>query len=287
MKGFAPPVFMPAPMEGVMRGCFCPIADAMGLIDGWLTPFWRVTSSGTPHRRKLQEFLAPFFTGPVPVFVQLLGDDPVLLADTAERMLEASPRPIAGFDLNLGCPSRAVARHPGAGGGVWQAPCTPVGILAEMRRRLGRSVLLSVKCRTGGRSPEEMLHWLPIWRDAGELDWVTIHFRTVAEDYREVPRRERRERFLAAAEALGKCPVWLNGDFATLEEAEAEMAALGGRAGGVLFGRGWLRNPGLFRGLPGPETAEEFYRRAAAWQPPIPRGQRIELGKWMLGRIIL
>lgn len=287
MSGSLPPVFMPAPMEGVMRGCFCPIADAMGLVDGWLTPFWRITASGVQPGRRLREFLAPFFTGRVPVFVQLMGDDPVLTADTAERMMEIAPRPVAGFDLNLGCPSRAVSRHPGVGGGVWKNPASPAEILSEMRRRLGHSVLLSVKCRTGERSPDEVLKWLPVWRDAGELDWVSIHFRTVEEGYREVPRRERRERFIAAAEALGSCPLWLNGDFTTLEEAEAETAALNGRAGGVLFGRGWLRNPGLFRGLPAPDTAEEFYRRAAAWRPPIPEGQRIELGKWMLGRIIL
>ena len=279
-----PPRWLPAPMEGIMRGCFCPIAAEMGLVDGWLTNFFRVNSSGKASDRQLRDFLAPFFTTGIPVFVQLMGDDPGLIAETAQRMLELAP--ISGFDLNLGCPSHAVSRHPGVGGGVWKSPTIPLAVLRTLRQRLGSGIMLSLKCRTGKNDYKESLEWLPRWIDVGELNWISVHYRTVAEGYKPVDKSERSKRFAAVA-GITDVPMWLNGDFADIAEAEAEIAKLDGKAHGALFGRGWLKAPGLFCGKDNKAVAEEFYTRAVNWHEGISPGQRIELGKWLLGKIIL
>ena len=267
-----------------MRNCFCPIAAEMDLTDAWFTSFFRINSSGRATDRQLKDFLAPYITTNIPVFVQLMGDDPGLIAETAQRFMALFP--VAGFDLNLGCPSHAVARHPGVGGGVWKAPEIPLHILRTLRQRLGGNVTLSIKCRTGKDDYHDSLKWLPRWIEAGELDWISVHYRTVSEGYRPVTKEERSKRFAAVAEVTD-IPMWINGDMTDIAEAEAEIAKLNGRAHGALFGRGWLKSPGLFRGIDSATAAEEFYKRAVNWPEGISSGQRIELGKWLLGKIIL
>lgn len=280
-----PPRFLPAPMEGIMRGCFCKVAAEMGLVDGWLTNFLRINSAGRLPDKTLKEFLAPFLTTPIPVFVQLMGDNGELIAETASRLLEISSG-IAGFDLNLGCPSHAVVRHPGVGGGVWKNPEIPLQVLSAMRERLGPGVVLSIKCRTGNEDFRECIPWIPQWVEAGKLDWISVHYRTVKEGYRQIDKKERSKRFAAVA-ACTSVPLWLNGDFQTLEEAEEEIDRISAPAAGALLGRSWLKSPGIFRSIPAEKAALEFYNRAVNHPDGISRGHRIELGKWLLGEIIL
>jgi tRNA-dihydrouridine synthase C len=54
----------------------------------------------------------------VPVRAQLLGSDPVSMAENAARLAELGPH---GIDLNFGCPAKVVNRH-GGGAALLQDP---------------------------------------------------------------------------------------------------------------------------------------------------------------------
>ena len=69
------PEIWPAPMEGVMTQPLIRAASKLGLVDRWMTPFWRVTSSPV-KKSKLKQWFAPFVDSGLPVTAQLMrGDD--------------------------------------------------------------------------------------------------------------------------------------------------------------------------------------------------------------------
>ncbi len=276
-----PPRFLPAPLEGVMHPAFCEAAARLRLVDGWLTPFWRV-SQGVARTRYLQEFLAPFQWAGVPVWVQLMGVDAAAVAATAARFLELGA---AGINLNFACPSRQVTGG-GAGGGALRHPDRMLEIVSALRRELPEADL-SLKLRTGWESPEEYRQWLPELLATGKPDWLALHFRTVKEQYAPVADAEARWR--GFIESAAPVPVWINGDLANRVEAEKAMTTTG--AAGAMAGRGWLRDPWWFRrgreDAPAPDEARRrFFAAATTATAPLTRGQTIELGKWLFRRIL-
>jgi len=123
----------------------------------------------------------------------------------------------------------------------------------------------------------------------GGAELVTLHCRTVAEQYSPLPAGERERRFALAAERLnGRCPWLVNGDLATAEEMKQTAETFG--AAGAMAARGFLRDPGLFRRARGLETPppeamrETFFRRVVAEYPGgMPPGRAIELSIFLWG----
>lgn len=277
-----PPEVWPGPMEGVGRADFVRAVNRLRLADRWLTPFWRVTPAGAPRPRQAAEFLAPFLEGGIPVTLQLLGDDPALLAAAA---VEFRKQGAAGIDLNCGCPSRRVVGHRG-GGDLLRRPETIVAILSELRGALGGDVPLSCKLRCGFAAPEESGPLLDRLAGCGLADRLFLHFRTVQEGYSAVPDRVGRLR--RAVRAAAGLPVVVNGDI-TDAEGGWKLAADTGAAG-VMAARGWLRDPWLLRRLaeperrdfPAPSEARELFyaevRRAGA-----AGGHAVEIAKMLWG----
>ena len=98
-------------MEGVMTQPLIRAASKLGLVDRWMTPFWRVTSS--PEKKsKLKQWFAPFVDSGLPVTAQLMGEDAEMITRVAEELLKLGASDI---NLNFGCPSGQVVRH-GCGG---------------------------------------------------------------------------------------------------------------------------------------------------------------------------
>ncbi len=110
-----------APMEGLLDFVLRDILTRVGGIDRCVSEFIRITDQLLPERvftRIVPELLTGgrTFAG-VPVRAQLLGSDPVCLAENAARLASLGPD---GIDLNFGCPANVVNRH---GGGFWgQSP---------------------------------------------------------------------------------------------------------------------------------------------------------------------
>ena len=211
----------------------------LNLVDNWVTPFMRISNS-IPKPARMEEFLAPFRESGKPVFLQLMGTDMVMLAECAALAKEIG---VAGIDLNFGCPSNQVLRN-GAGGGILKHPDRAAKIAAGVKSAIG-DLPLSIKTRIGFASPEEQEYLLPALAQSCVLSHLTVHFRTVCEQYRPAPNREYRLK--RAAELAAPVPVVGNGDILSTQEAR-KLAATGGLAG-VMIGRGFFRHPEILHEL--------------------------------------
>jgi len=266
-------------MEGVMHPAFVIAANALGLVDVWMTPFYRVTGPRRP-RRVLAGFLAPFLAGGVPVHAQLMGRDADGMLSAAESCLELG---CAGINLNFCCPSGTVVRH-GSGGG-WLRDSAGLLALAGALRRGLPGAFLSIKLRAGFDRPD--FAWYSELAGLG-MDAVFLHFRTVKEQYRELPFGVALERFSAARELLGAVALFANGDIDSREKFDACR-----RAGctGIMAARGWLRNPSLLKKMTGSQceaTAKELFFKelevaVSDGSLRFNNGRAIELGRLLLG----
>jgi tRNA-dihydrouridine synthase len=164
----------------------------------------------------------------------MIGNDIAALVRTARQLQE---HPVAGIDLNLGCPVPIVYRKC-AGGGLLRDPERIDRILGALREAI--SILFTVKTRIGFEDAAVFDELLPIFA-RHSLDLLTVHARTVKEMYRSAPRYE----FIARAVVAMPCPVLANGNIYSAAKAAEVLALTGAR--GLMIGRGVIRNPWLFR----------------------------------------
>ncbi len=219
--------------------------------DLYCTEYFRVHAHSVPERR-IVEAITGNDTGR-PVVAQLIGNDIPALVRTA-RFLQQLP--VAGIDLNLGCPAPVVYRKCAGGGLLRDLP--RVDALLKALREVVR-VRLSVKTRLGFDTAEGFEALLDLLA-AHPLDWVTVHGRTVSEGYRSPVRYDLIAR---AAERL-PCPVIANGNLHSAQQALAVHRQTGVR--GLMIGRGAIRNPWLFAQI----------RTCGNGAPkPVPRGRDV------------
>ena len=221
-----------------MTPLFCRAFHHLHLTDGWLTPYYRVTTS-VPKDGKLKKFLIPFIENDLPVIVQLMGTDASLLAKVAERMVSLG---VKGINLNFACPSKQVLKN-GAGGTLLRNIPLMVEILHRIKNALPE-ISLSAKIRCGFEDWRESEKIIPALIETGSLDFIGVHFRTVKENYSPVPQGvERLKRVVALA---GKVPLLGSGDVFSKEDAQ-NFLKLG--CAGVMVARGVLRDPFLIHNL--------------------------------------
>jgi len=251
---------LPGPMEGITTGAFCAVLSQAGCVRCWVTPFLRVTT-GLPRPARLRAFLAPCLDSGRPVVAQVMGLDIDLLCATAVRLTELGA---AGIDLNCACPSRTVLAN-GAGAARLRDPVWIGAALRALRQALpGRG--LSVKLRSGLTDAAEMADVLPAVA-AARPDFVTLHYRTAAENYDPVPGGWER---LARARALlqrqvgdgAELPLIGCGDVLTPADALRLHRETG--VEGVAAARGLMRDPWLLCGI----------EDACAGRPALPADRR-------------
>jgi tRNA-dihydrouridine synthase len=166
----------------------------------------------------------------------MIGRDLPSLVRTAQELAEL---PVAGIDLNLGCPAPIVCRKD-AGGGLLRNPETVNRLIGTLREAIPGK--FTVKTRVGYTTAEEFPALLEIFRSHA-IDGLTIHGRTVMERY-QTPVHPDRVR--AAVEAM-PCPVIANGNVVDAETGLSYLAQTG--AAGLMVGRGAIRNPWIFSQL--------------------------------------
>ncbi len=238
-----------APMQDVTDLAFMrTLARIRSLPDYFVTPYFRSTATTCAMGEENLRCIRGNETG-VPIWAQLAGTDPAALARDARALLQ---EPIAGIDLNAGCPSPLVNRH-GAGAGLLREPHLFSRAMAALREVVpaGR---FSVKCRLGWATADEFPELLERIA-AASPDRVAVHARTRQGLYR--PEALQRAALGAAVQGL-RCPVLANGDIAGAAEARSWQAECG--CAGLMIGRGAVRNPYIFRELRGgaAPTAEEM-----------------------------
>lgn len=224
----------PAPMEGVLTPLFCHAMASKGWVRAWISPFYRVANGGVPRVKKLQREIAFLQETGLPIVVQLMGTDPDLIAEVAQRFMEFEG--VVGINFNFACPSKRVLLR-GGGGACMRTPEVMKSIVEKTSKALP-GVSISAKTRTGFSDPRECEVILPMLRDLG-CDFVAVHHRTVEEAYSKVTNRE--ERLLKAKQALGEVPLLASGDIFGVDDVlRLEQS---GCCEGVMIARGLIRKP--------------------------------------------
>ncbi len=248
------PVLALAPMQDVTDHAFIHLLRDYGGADVCFAEYFRVTADSRPDPEILR-CATENRTGR-PVVVQMIGNDPGHLARTARELQQ---HPVAGIDLNLGCPAPIVFKKC-AGGGLLREP-ERINRLLGMLRQTITEVPFTVKTRigVGEASRAEFDRLLAIFA-RHDLDLLTVHGRTVAEMYRAKPHYD----FIARAVETMPCPVLANGSIDCASTALGVLEQTG--AHGLMLGRGAIRNPWLF----------EQIRAALSGSPlPFPSGRDV------------
>lgn len=226
------PVLALAPMQDVTDLPFWDVLKEYGGPDVYYTEYFRVHATSSLEKPILRSIVENP-TGR-PVVAQMIGNDIEALVRTA-RTLQRYP--VAAIDLNLGCPAPVVYRKC-AGGGLLREPERVDRILQALRDAIG--IAFTVKTRVGFDDWNDFDRLLEIFAQR-QVDLVTVHGRTVAERYRSDIHYD----LIARAVSTLPCPVLANGNVSSAPKAKTVLDST--RAGGLMIGRGAIRNPWIFR----------------------------------------
>lgn len=228
------PAMVLAPMQDVTDLPFMRVIARRGAPDWFVTEYFRVHPGSVPDAYILRSITENQTDRPV--FAQLIGGDLPSLIRTAGRLARY---PIAGIDLNLGCPAPIVCRK-NAGGGLLRDLENLDRLLAGMRAAV--TGVFTVKTRIGYHDPAEFAALLDVFgRHA--IDGLTIHGRTVLERYQTPVHPD----IVRSAVNTLPCPVVANGNVVDVSTGLAFHRLTG--AAGLMIGRGAIRNPWIFSQL--------------------------------------
>jgi len=250
-SGHAPglPLTALAPMQDVTDLAFMRVISHYGAPDYFFTEFFRVHAQSRPERHILRS-IDENATGR-PVFAQLIGEDVTHLVRTTADLLR---HPVAGIDLNLGCPAPKVYKK-NVGGGLLREPAKIDEILGALRAAVPG--LFTVKMRIGFDDTVNFERILELV-NRHRVDLLSVHGRTVKEMYRSEVHYDA----IAQAVARVRCPVLANGNVTSATRAAGILAET--RAAGVMIGRHAIRNPWIFR-----QCREQFAAAPVIFRPTL------------------
>ena len=221
-----------APMQDVTDLAFMRVMARYGAPDYFFTEFFRVHGQSRPEKHILRS-IDENATGR-PVFAQLIGEQVSDLSRTVAALLH---HPVAGIDLNLGCPAPKIYKK-NVGGGLLRDPAKIDLLLGALRAAVPG--LFTVKMRIGFADTAHFARILELV-NRHEVDLLSVHGRTVQEGYRSEVHYD----YIAEAARTVRCPVLANGNITSAARAAAVLAETG--AAGVMLGRHAIRNPWIFR----------------------------------------
>lgn len=225
-------------MEGLLDFVLRDILTRVGGVQRCVSEFIRITDTLLPERvfeRLVPELLQGSQTSSgVPVRPQLLGSDPICLADNAARLAALGPN---GVDLNFGCPSQVVNRHRG-GAALLDEPELLFKIVSEVRRAVPAQQPVSAKMRLGLNDDSRAEACAQAIEAAGASELV-VHARTKLDGYRPPAYWER----VGDIRQVVHLSLVANGEIWTVADAQACRLASGCDV--LMLGRGMVANPGL------------------------------------------
>ncbi len=170
-----------------------------------------------------------------PVSIQIFGGDPAKMADAAQ-VVEGMGADIV--DVNMGCPVPKIAKH-NAGCSLMREPEHAASIINAMAKAV--RIPVTVKMRAGWNEHELTAPTLArMVEDAGAAA-IAVHGRTAAQSY----TGESDWQFISRVAAGVSIPVFGSGDCVDPQQVVSRLGSP--NVGGVLIGRGALRNPWIFR----------------------------------------
>ncbi|MBU0745554.1 MAG: tRNA-dihydrouridine synthase [Gammaproteobacteria bacterium] len=231
-----------APMEGLLDFVLRDVLTRVGGVDRCVSEFIRVTGTLLPDKvflRSVPELRNGSRTlAGVPVRAQLLGSDPVCMAENAACLAALGPE---GIDLNFGCPAKVVNRH-GGGAALLQEPERIATVVAAVRRAVPAHLPVSAKMRLGFNDTGLMRECAQAMQAGGACE-VVVHARTKADGYRPPAYWEH----IPAIRAAVQIPVVANGEIWTVADALRCREISGCDA--LMLGRGIVADPGLARAI--------------------------------------
>ncbi len=227
-------------MEGVIDHTMRAMLTSLCDYDRCVTEFLRVTDRLLPERvffricpELHQDARTPSGT---PVFLQLLGSSPEILAQNALRAVQLGA---PGIDLNFGCPAKTVNKSQG-GASVLRTPTLVGDIVSAVRQRVPSHVPVTAKIRLGFDHDQDFER-IVSELNRGEPTEITIHARTKAQGYRPPAHWHK----IKEASQLTDIPIIANGEIWSIEDAIACLDASSSNT--LMLARGALMRPDLGR----------------------------------------
>ena len=240
-----------APLESVTTWIYRQAhAKIYGRLDKYFIPFLEPHEKRDFKTRELQEIL--------PEHNENIYAVPQILTNRSEGFIKlAKALKDWGYEevnLNLGCPSKTVVTK-GKGSGFLAKPEELERFLTEIFDVLSGEVKISVKTRIGKEDLEEFPALLKLFNKY-PMEELIIHPRVQKDGYGNVPRLELYE----LAEKQSVNPLCYNGDLYTREQIRNFAERFPGTER-LMFGRGFLRDPGLLynEGKDSKDIFEKFW----------------------------
>ena len=229
-----------APMEGVVDHTVRDMLSQIGGIDRCVTEFVRVTTHPLPPR-VFHRYCPELGNGGktpcgTPVFIQLLGGNPELLAASAVTAAELGA---PGIDINFGCPTKLVNRNDG-GSVILKEPRRLFDIVSAVRAAVPDDTPVTAKIRLGFHDRSLLTDITQAIFDANASE-LCIHARTRDDSYRPPAYWDA----IADVASSSPIPIIANGEIWNLEDYQRCVQASG--CSDVMLGRGALSCPDLAR----------------------------------------
>ena len=227
-----------APMEGLADFHLRQILTSVGGYDHCVTEFIRVSNQLLPNRvfyRSCPELYNHGKTvSGTPTHIQLLGSDPVLMAENAARAAELGA---ATVDINFGCPAKTVNKNMG-GSMLLQYPDTIFNIVDAVRKAVPHPVPVTAKMRLGFKDKSMAIENAQAI-EAANADGLTVHARTKVEGYKPPAHWQ----WIATIKENINIPVTANGEIWNTDDYDRCIKE--STCEDVMIGRGAITKPDL------------------------------------------
>lgn len=170
----------------------------------------------------------------VPVRVQILGSDPICMAENAAKLAELGAY---GIDLNFGCPSKMVNLHRG-GAVLLKEPELLCTIVGAVRKAVPSNIAVTAKMRLGYDTPEYAVECAEALSAGGAAE-IVVHARTKTDGYKPPAYWE----WIAKIREAVTTPIVANGEIWSVADAQRCQAISG--CTDIMVGRGAIANPAL------------------------------------------
>lgn len=229
-----------APMEGVVDYKMRQLLTDIGGYDRCVTEFIRVSAQPLPKKVFLR--LCPELDhggrtrAGVPVYVQLLGGCPDLMAKSAVIGVSSGA---LGIDLNFGCPAKTVNRRDG-GSALLQYPRRIESIVNAVRQSVDPAIPVCAKIRLGFDSADLLPEIVERIAAAGANE-LCIHARTRLDGYKPPAHWQH----ISGIRRPEKMELIVNGEIWSATNAREAQHQSDCKS--LMLGRGALARPDLAR----------------------------------------
>lgn len=225
-------------MEGLLDYRLRDTLTRVGGFDECVSEFIRVNDTLLPSHR-FYRYVPELYEGcrtkvGVPVKVQLLGSDPICMAENASKVASLGA---FGIDINFGCPAPTVNRNRG-GAALLKEPDLMFAIVKAIRSAVPKEIPVTAKMRIGFDSTELALVCAKALEEGGAEE-IVVHARTKTDGYKPPAYWD----WITKIRATVKVPVVANGEIWTAEDARRCLEVSGCKD--IMIGRGVVANPAL------------------------------------------